>query len=239
MAGAADQPQQTAARGRVPGPGRPADHARRGARLDGRRAALPGPAGAVRLGPRHARPHRRDAGGDGPGAARASWARSRTTRRNCSPWWRCRPTAWTGCRSARACSPSSSTGPTTPGNIGTLIRSADAFGASAVIITGHAADPYDPKAVRASTGSLFAVPVIRADSHREVLDWVGRAARRTACRCEIVGTDEHGAGGCGGLRPDRPAGAGDRQRDARAQRRAGGRPPTRWSASRSPARRVR
>ena len=63
--------------------------------------------------------------------------------------------------------------PSTPGNVGTLIRSADAFGASAVIITGHAADPYDPKAVRASTGSLFAVPVVRLDSHREVVDWVG------------------------------------------------------------------
>jgi TrmH family RNA methyltransferase len=73
--------------------------------------------------------------------------------------------------------------PTTPGNIGTLIRSADAFGAHGVIVTGHAADPYDPRAVRASTGSLFAIPVVRAPSHREVLAWAtGR----------IVGTDEHG-----------------------------------------------
>jgi 23S rRNA (uridine2479-2'-O)-methyltransferase len=82
--------------------------------------------------------------------------------------------------------------PTTPGNIGTLIRSADAFGASAVIITGHAADPYDPKAVRASTGSLFAVPVIRTDSHREVLDWIA-ALRRQGLPVRLVGTDEHGA----------------------------------------------
>jgi tRNA G18 (ribose-2'-O)-methylase SpoU len=74
--------------------------------------------------------------------------------------------------------------PATPGNIGTLIRSADAFGAHGVIITGHAADPYDPRAVRASTGSLFAVPVVRVPSHREVLAWsTGR----------IVATDEHGA----------------------------------------------
>jgi TrmH family RNA methyltransferase len=73
--------------------------------------------------------------------------------------------------------------PSTPGNIGTLIRSADAFGAHGVIVTGHAADPYDPRAVRASTGSLFAIPVVRAPSHREVLDWAtGR----------IVATDEHG-----------------------------------------------
>ncbi|MGW0432867.1 TrmH family RNA methyltransferase [Micromonospora sp. NPDC003197] len=81
--------------------------------------------------------------------------------------------------------------PTTPGNIGTLIRSADAFGASGVIITGHAADPYDPKAVRASTGSLFAVPVVRVPGHREVLDWVDSLADRHPS-IEIIGTDEHG-----------------------------------------------
>jgi TrmH family RNA methyltransferase len=78
--------------------------------------------------------------------------------------------------------------PSTPGNIGTVIRSADAFGASAVIITGHAADPYDPQSVRASTGSIFAIPVIRTDSHREVLDWTAGLGDT-----RITGTDEHGA----------------------------------------------
>ncbi|GLY07890.1 rRNA methyltransferase [Actinoplanes sp. NBRC 101535] len=80
--------------------------------------------------------------------------------------------------------------PTSPGNIGTLIRSADALGASGVITTGHAADPYDPKAVRASTGSLFAVPVVRAPGHREVLAW---ASSLHAVNPVIVGTDEHGS----------------------------------------------
>ena len=51
--------------------------------------------------------------------------------------------------------------PTSPGNIGTLIRSADAFGAGGVIVAGHAADVYDPRSVRASTGSLFCLPVVR------------------------------------------------------------------------------
>ena len=82
--------------------------------------------------------------------------------------------------------------PTTTGNIGTLIRSADAFGASAVIVTGHAADPYDPKAVRASTGSLFALPVIRADSHHQVVEWV-EGLRAGGLPVLIVGTDEHAA----------------------------------------------
>ena len=81
--------------------------------------------------------------------------------------------------------------PTTPGNIGTLVRSADAFGASGVVVTGHAADPYDPKAVRASTGSLFAVPVVRVPSHREVIDWA-TSSREGGTPVEIVGTDEHG-----------------------------------------------
>lgn len=81
--------------------------------------------------------------------------------------------------------------PASPGNIGTLIRSADAFGASGVIISGHAADPYDPKAVRASTGSLFAIPVVRAASHRDVLDWV-TVLRERGTPVQIVGTDEAG-----------------------------------------------
>jgi TrmH family RNA methyltransferase len=82
--------------------------------------------------------------------------------------------------------------PKTPGNVGTLIRSADAFGASGVITTGHAADPYDPKALRASTGSLFAVPVVRVASHQEVLDWVGTVRAHRLPQVQIVGTDEHG-----------------------------------------------
>lgn len=81
--------------------------------------------------------------------------------------------------------------PTAPGNIGTLIRSADAFGAAAVIVTGHAADPYDPRSVRASTGSLFALPVLHADSHREILAWAG-PLRADGLPLEIIGTDEHG-----------------------------------------------
>jgi TrmH family RNA methyltransferase len=46
-----------------------------------------------------------------------------------------------------------------PGNAGTLVRTADALGADAVALTGHSVDPYNPKTVRASVGSLFHVPV--------------------------------------------------------------------------------
>ena len=49
-----------------------------------------------------------------------------------------------------------------PGNAGTVIRLADAAGADGVIIAGDAVDPFNPKAVRASAGSLFHLPVVRA-----------------------------------------------------------------------------
>jgi len=71
--------------------------------------------------------------------------------------------------------------PASPGNLGTLIRSADAFGASGVVVTGHAADIYDPRTVRASTGSLFALPVIRLDRYPQNL------------KAKMVGLDERGS----------------------------------------------
>lgn len=51
-----------------------------------------------------------------------------------------------------------------PGNAGTVIRTADAAGADAVLFTGDAVDPYNPKCVRASMGSLFHLPVLRERS---------------------------------------------------------------------------
>lgn len=81
--------------------------------------------------------------------------------------------------------------PTSPGNIGSIIRSADAFGAHGLIVTGHAADVYDSKSVRASTGSLFALPVVRVPSHREVSAWLD-AQRAQGRPVAVVGTDEHG-----------------------------------------------
>lgn len=77
--------------------------------------------------------------------------------------------------------------PTSPGNIGTLARSADAFGASALVVTGHAADPYDPQSVRASTGSLFALTVLRVPGPGPVIEHAQARGYR------IVGTDEEGS----------------------------------------------
>jgi len=81
--------------------------------------------------------------------------------------------------------------PSGPGNIGTVIRSADAFGADGLIVTGHAADVYDPKSVRASTGSLFALPAVRVPSQREVVGWL-EEQRAHGQQIAVVGTDEDG-----------------------------------------------
>ena len=49
-----------------------------------------------------------------------------------------------------------------PGNAGTIIRSAEAAGADAVVLTPGSVDPYNPKVVRASAGSLFRITVVEA-----------------------------------------------------------------------------
>ena len=50
-----------------------------------------------------------------------------------------------------------------PGNVGAVLRSAEAFGASCVALGPGSADPYSPKAVRASMGAVFGVPVARVE----------------------------------------------------------------------------
>ncbi|MEU8386795.1 RNA methyltransferase [Micromonospora sp. NPDC048842] len=57
-----------------------------------------------------------------------------------------------------------------PGNAGTVLRTADAAGAGAVIFAGDAVDPYNGKCVRASAGSLFHVDVVRASDPVAVVD---------------------------------------------------------------------
>ena len=62
-----------------------------------------------------------------------------------------------------------------PGNAGTVIRCADAAGAAAVVLTGSSVDPYNGKAVRASVGSLFHIPLaIETDAAATVVELAGR-----------------------------------------------------------------
>ncbi|MDQ4124890.1 MAG: RNA methyltransferase [Actinomycetota bacterium] len=72
-----------------------------------------------------------------------------------------------------------------PGNLGTVVRTADAAGAAAVVVAGAAADPWHPGAVKASMGTVFKTPVVTA-SLDEVLTWARDAG------LEIVATSAHG-----------------------------------------------
>ncbi len=91
-----------------------------------------------------------------------------------------------------------------PGNLGTILRSSEAAGAEAVVLTPGSVDPFNPKVVRSSAGALFHVPVVAADlaavraaglrligtsSHRGTphtdSDWSGRIAL-------VVGSEAHG-----------------------------------------------
>ncbi len=64
-----------------------------------------------------------------------------------------------------------------PGNLGTIIRTADASGASGVILVGECTDPFSLETVRATMGSVFAMPLIRA-SAEEFLAWKKKAGVR-------------------------------------------------------------
>jgi TrmH family RNA methyltransferase len=74
-----------------------------------------------------------------------------------------------------------------PGNAGTVTRVADAAGADAVVFAGDSVDPHNGKCVRASTGSLFHLPVARSRDLDEVFE-----ACRTA-GLALVGADGHAA----------------------------------------------
>ena len=66
-----------------------------------------------------------------------------------------------------------------PGNLGTIIRTADATGCAAVILVGDTSDPFAPGAVKASMGSLFAVEVAQAASLDEFFGWARDEGVRT------------------------------------------------------------
>lgn len=64
-----------------------------------------------------------------------------------------------------------------PGNLGTIIRTADASGASGIILVGETTDPFGLETVRATMGSVFAVPVYRA-TPEEFIKWQRTAGVR-------------------------------------------------------------
>lgn len=72
-----------------------------------------------------------------------------------------------------------------PGNLGTLIRSARAFDFELLILTGASADPFSPKVVRATVGSLFGMEIARSPSE-ELLRFLNEG------RFQLIGTSGRG-----------------------------------------------
>ena len=116
-----------------------------------------------------------------------------------------------------------------PGNAGTLIRIADAMGASAVILAGHSVDPYNGKCLRASAGSIFSIPVVvEPDAHAAV------AAVRAA-GLQVLATTVDGEAAPRRGRPRRADGLAVRARSPRLADRRWRTRPTTACASRCPA----
>jgi TrmH family RNA methyltransferase len=84
-----------------------------------------------------------------------------------------------------------------PGNVGSVIRAADAAGADAVLVSDESVDVYNPKAVRASVGSLFHVPIV-----------VGVAIGTALEQCRTAGLRVLAADGTGPLDLDDEADSG-------------------------------
>ncbi|MCL1834573.1 MAG: RNA methyltransferase [Oscillospiraceae bacterium] len=88
-----------------------------------------------------------------------------------------------------------------PGNLGTIVRTAHAFGMQGVILTGNCADPYNPRAVRATMGAIFKQSIFTADiSHLAAMKTEG---------LRFIGTSS-GAQSGRGLNGLKPAGSGAR-----------------------------
>ena len=124
-----------------------------------------------------------------------------------------------------------------PGNAGTLIRIADAMGADAVVFAGHSVDPYNGKCLRASAGSIFAIPVVSETDAGERFPrcrmrvcgcWpppstAPPALMTPSCRADGVAVrtriprPARRIGGCG----DRPRSDSDGRRSREPQRRCG------------------
>ena len=70
-----------------------------------------------------------------------------------------------------------------PGNIGTILRTADAAGYKLAILMKGTADVYAPKVVRAATGSLFRMPVVSMASAKELAEFTGAAGKKLTATC--------------------------------------------------------
>lgn len=81
--------------------------------------------------------------------------------------------------------------PTNHGNLGSIVRSANAFGATQVATIGHGVDVYDPAVIRASMGSVFSTHVRQIESVKSLCQWLDRL-RIQHPNLRVVATDSSG-----------------------------------------------
>jgi len=80
--------------------------------------------------------------------------------------------------------------PSNKGNLGTLIRSCDAFGANRLIITGHGVDIHDPEVIGASMGSFFNLPFTILSGNTEIDSYISQLKQKYPL-LKIIGTTAH------------------------------------------------
>ena len=84
-----------------------------------------------------------------------------------------------------------------PGNLGTIMRTADSVGARGILLLGNATDPYDPAAVKASMGAIFSLQLANTT-------WPTLKAWQQSQQALLVGTSDHGATDYQQIRYQRP-----------------------------------
>ena len=68
-----------------------------------------------------------------------------------------------------------------PVNVGAIMRTAEAAGASGIVATAHTADPFSPKALRGAMGSAFRLPVWFGPTYHDVISWLKQRNVQTVC----------------------------------------------------------
>ena len=134
--------------------------------------------------------------------ARARWATA-TSPRACSPWSRSPQRELPARRTLLLVA----VGIEKPGNLGAMARTADAAGADALLVGDGECDPWNPNAIRASTGAVFTLPIVEATADDVARAAAPRRSPRSSARRSDTPTPTH--------RPDRVP---DRRRRRRPRR---------------------
>ena len=92
--------------------------------------------------------------------------------------------------------------PSDHGNLGSVIRSANAFGADGLFITGHGVDAYESKVIRASLGSIFFTRIVIVESMEKLEAYIKVQKEKT--NMEVIGTDSDGEAPLGDHKLKRP-----------------------------------